>query len=116
MSQTYFMMKLLLVAMCLILMACNDGASAGPAGASVPTEANRRIRSRPFLRVSPRTIGQYARFKPDLGDFIVDDDDFFELNKRQNSDDYGHLRFGKREDFDDYGHLRYGRSGDSSRR
>lgn len=44
---------------------------------------------------------------------LVDDDDLFELSKRQTSDDYGHLRFGKRgeEPFDDYGHMRFGRSG-----
>lgn len=43
----------------------------------------------------------------------MDDDDFFELPKRQASDDYGHMRFGKRGDetFDDYGHMRFGRSG-----
>lgn len=44
--------------------------------------------------------------------FPVDEDDLFELPKRQTSDDYGHLRFGKRgEQFDDYGHMRFGRSG-----
>lgn len=47
--------------------------------------------------------------------FAVDDDDLFELPKRQTSDDYGHLRFGKRgeESFDDYGHMRFGRGGDN---
>ncbi|XP_053973397.1 uncharacterized protein LOC128888258 [Hylaeus anthracinus] len=38
-----------------------------------------------------------------------EDDDFLDLNKRQEFDDYGHMRFGKREHFDDYGHLRFGR-------
>lgn len=38
-----------------------------------------------------------------------EDDDFLDLNKRQQFDDYGHMRFGKREQFDDYGHMRFGR-------
>ncbi|KAJ3654411.1 hypothetical protein Zmor_013601 [Zophobas morio] len=73
-----------------------------------------RTRGRPFARLGSRGSGQYARIKPEpFGEFIVDDDDLFELSKRQTSDDYGHLRFGKRgeETFDDYGHMRFGRSG-----
>ncbi|CAG9837077.1 unnamed protein product [Diabrotica balteata] len=60
---------------------------------------------------------QYAKIKPEpfVSDFIVDEDDFLELPKRQqSSDDYGHLRFGRRngEDIsDDYGHMRFGRGG-----
>ncbi|XP_076636685.1 drosulfakinin [Colletes latitarsis] len=38
-----------------------------------------------------------------------EDNDFVDLNKRQQFDDYGHMRFGKREQFDDYGHMRFGR-------
>ncbi|EFA04708.1 drosulfakinins [Tribolium castaneum] len=71
-----------------------------------------RLRARPFARLTPRT--QYSRIKAEpFNEFIVDDDDLFELSKRQTSDDYGHLRFGKRgeEPFDDYGHMRFGRSG-----
>nr|CAD7394294.1 unnamed protein product [Timema cristinae] len=45
-----------------------------------------------------------------MSDFLIDDEDVIDLNKRQ-SDDYGHMRFGKRgEQFDDYGHMRFGRS------
>ncbi|XP_017763111.1 PREDICTED: callisulfakinin [Eufriesea mexicana] len=39
-----------------------------------------------------------------------EDEDSVDLNKRQQFDDYGHMRFGKREQFDDYGHMRFGRS------
>jgi len=51
--------------------------------------------------------------------FFLDDDDIFELSKRQQkqavSDDYGHLRFGRNNEmFDDYGHLRFGRNGESN--
>ncbi|KAE8744395.1 Sulfakinin [Frankliniella occidentalis] len=47
---------------------------------------------------------------------IMDDDEdaLFEANKRQMSDDYGHMRFGKRgggdNDFPEYGHMRFGRA------
>lgn len=46
---------------------------------------------------------------------VLDDDDesLFEANKRQMSDDYGHMRFGKRggeNDFAEYGHMRFGRA------
>nr|CAD7569749.1 unnamed protein product [Timema californicum] len=45
-----------------------------------------------------------------MSDFLIDDEDVIDFNKRQ-SDDYGHMRFGKRgEQFDDYGHMRFGRS------
>jgi len=44
--------------------------------------------------------------------FPVGDEDTI-MQKRQQYDDYGHMRFGKRggktNDFDDYGHLRFGR-------
>lgn len=48
-------------------------------------------------------------------DALDDDDDaLFEANKRQMSDDYGHMRFGKRgggdNDFAEYGHMRFGRA------
>lgn len=43
-------------------------------------------------------------------DILGDDDDLTEINKRQLSDDYGHMRFGKRDQFDDYGHMRFGRN------
>ncbi|CAG9863328.1 unnamed protein product [Phyllotreta striolata] len=70
---------------------------------------------RPALERYPR-YPHYARIKtePLIGEF-VDEDDFLELSKRQqSSDDYGHLRFGRRngeELSDDYGHMRFGRSG-----
>ncbi|RZB38975.1 hypothetical protein BDFB_002382 [Asbolus verrucosus] len=86
-------------------------ASAAPG--NVNNLDSHRPRNRPF-RFAPRAVGQYARIKSEpFNDFIVDDDDLFELSKRQTSDDYGHLRFGKRgeEAFDDYGHMRFGRSG-----
>ncbi|KOX81045.1 hypothetical protein WN51_09970, partial [Melipona quadrifasciata] len=41
---------------------------------------------------------------------LVEDDDIVDLNKRQQFDDYGHMRFGKREQFEDYGHMRFGRN------
>ncbi|XP_034230796.1 uncharacterized protein LOC117639338 [Thrips palmi] len=46
---------------------------------------------------------------------VLDDDEesLFEANKRQMSDDYGHMRFGKRggeNDFAEYGHMRFGRA------
>ena len=52
-------------------------------------------------------------FQIDPSDLLLDEDDaILELNKRQLSDDYGHMRFGKRApaEFDDYGHMRFGRS------
>nr|QXU63184.1 sulfakinin [Dendroctonus armandi] len=63
----------------------------------------------------PYRVVQYRRLKPHaiMNDFEEDDDDVFNLSKRQqtNSDDYGHLRFGKREEqVDDYGHMRFGRN------
>ncbi|XP_076236800.1 drosulfakinin [Calliopsis andreniformis] len=69
---------------------------------------------------APDFIGNmYRRFRsrPLPRGYIVEnrlneDDDFLDLNKRQNFDDYGHMRFGKREQFDDYGHMRFGRSHD----
>ncbi|XP_033228349.1 drosulfakinins [Belonocnema kinseyi] len=40
-----------------------------------------------------------------------EDEDIPHPNKRQNFDDYGHMRFGKRDQFEDYdGHLRFGRN------
>ncbi|XP_076176452.1 drosulfakinin [Ptiloglossa arizonensis] len=57
----------------------------------------RKFRSRPLLR-------GYIVESP-----FSEDDDFLDLNKRQQFDDYGHMRFGKREQFDDYGHMRFGR-------
>lgn len=44
---------------------------------------------------------------------LADDDDdevANVMNKRQQFDDYGHMRFGKRQRYDDYGHLRFGRN------
>lgn len=45
-----------------------------------------------------------------MENLLLEEDDFTDLNKRQQFDDYGHLRFGKREQFEDYGHMRFGRS------
>ncbi|XP_076766151.1 drosulfakinin [Xylocopa sonorina] len=60
-------------------------------------DVHRRFRNHPLLR---------GYIVEDLGE----DNDFVDLNKRQQFDDYGHMRFGKREQFDDYGHMRFGRS------
>ncbi|KOC62825.1 Drosulfakinin [Habropoda laboriosa] len=59
---------------------------------------HRRFRSRPLLR-------GYT-----VENLLGEDDDFLDINKRQQFDDYGHMRFGKREHFDDYGHMRFGRN------
>ncbi|KAK2583228.1 hypothetical protein KPH14_009246 [Odynerus spinipes] len=40
-----------------------------------------------------------------IDDTYGGDDDILDLNKRQQFDDYGHMRFGKRDRFDDYGHM-----------
>ncbi|CAD1474980.1 unnamed protein product, partial [Heterotrigona itama] len=61
------------------------------------TNVRRRFRSRPLLRGY------------NMENFLVEDDDIVDLNKRQ-FDDYGHMRFGKREQFEDYGHMRFGRN------
>ncbi|XP_022919257.1 drosulfakinins [Onthophagus taurus] len=82
---------------------------ANPSGNNI--ESNRLPRPKPFVRLTPKNV--YSRLKPDLTDFIVDDDEFTEMLKRQTADDYGHLRFGKRE-FDDYGHMRFGRRNSDS--
>ncbi|XP_016922928.3 uncharacterized protein LOC108004484 [Apis cerana] len=58
----------------------------------------RKFRNRPLLR-------EY-----NVENLLLEEDDFTDLNKRQQFDDYGHLRFGKREQFEDYGHMRFGRS------
>nr|QHB80571.1 sulfakinin [Carabus violaceus] len=71
-------------------------------------ENNHLTRNR-AVRFSPRLGSQYARSRQEPAVDFLDDDDLFDLTKRQ-SDDYGHMRFGKRE-FDDYGHMRFGRSG-----
>lgn len=51
---------------------------------------------------------QYARM-PVSNDFLFDEKDEV-VGKRQEFDDYGHMRFGKRgEESDDYGHMRFGK-------
>ncbi|XP_046734083.1 uncharacterized protein LOC124404187 [Diprion similis] len=65
------------------------------------SNVNRRFYGRPLFP------GRYPTV-----DILGDDEDITELNKRQLSDDYGHMRFGKREQFDDYGHMRFGRNHD----
>ncbi|CAG9767660.1 unnamed protein product [Ceutorhynchus assimilis] len=86
---------------------------------SAPTHGNMEnsgSRSRGFSRYYSRGVpyGPAKNTDTFLNEFN-DDDDIFDLSKRQhspNSDDYGHLRFGKRdEQFDDYGHMRFGRNG-----
>ncbi|KAF3426925.1 hypothetical protein E2986_12681 [Frieseomelitta varia] len=62
------------------------------------TNVRRRLRSRPLLRGY------------NIENLLVEDDDIVDLNKRQQFDDYGHMRFGKREQFEDYGHMRFGRN------
>lgn len=45
-------------------------------------------------------------------DLVGEDEDSLQLSKRQQLDDYGHMRFGKRSNGDDeeYGHSRFGRN------
>ncbi|KZC08197.1 PREDICTED: uncharacterized protein LOC107186369 [Dufourea novaeangliae] len=71
----------------------------GKCGAAPELVSNiyRKFRSRPLLR------------RNTVENPFGEDEDFFNLNKRQHFDDYGHMRFGKREQFDDYGHMRFGR-------
>lgn len=47
-----------------------------------------------------------------MEDLMGEDEDNLRLSKRQNLDDYGHMRFGKRSngDNDEYGRPRFGRS------
>lgn len=93
-----------------LLLVYGTLSDAAPNNVNPIAETAHRVRStRPFLRVGGRSNGQYGRLK-ELTDFI-DDEDLFDLSKRQASDDYGHLRFGKRDEFDDYGHMRFGRNG-----
>ncbi|XP_019873919.1 uncharacterized protein LOC109602040 [Aethina tumida] len=81
--------------------------------AHVPSADLHRVRARPINRFNKPLLNQLARIKEPVDAFIVDEDDLFDLAKRQTSEDYGHLRFGKRdEQFDDYGHMRFGRGGD----
>lgn len=45
-------------------------------------------------------------------DLVGEDEDNLRLSKRQQLDDYGHMRFGKRSNDEDekYAYLRYGRN------
>lgn len=45
-------------------------------------------------------------------DLVGEDEDNLRLSKRQQLDDYGHMRFGKRSNNEDeeYGHLRFGKN------
>jgi len=45
-------------------------------------------------------------------DLVGEDEDNLRLSKRQQLDDYGHMRFGKRSNDEDeeYGHPRFGRN------
>lgn len=47
-----------------------------------------------------------------IEDLVGEDEDNLQLSKRQQLDDYGHMRFGKRSNGDDeeYGHSRLGRN------
>ncbi|XP_012255947.2 callisulfakinin [Athalia rosae] len=65
------------------------------------SNANRRFYGHPLFP------GRYP-----VVDILGEDEEITELNKRQLSDDYGHMRFGKRDQFDDYGHMRFGRNHD----
>ncbi|KAH1014010.1 hypothetical protein HUJ04_002915 [Dendroctonus ponderosae] len=103
----------LIIAICFFLILCQMNhiiAESSNGNVELP-------RNRPSgLLKYPYRLVQYRRLKPHaiINDFDEDDDDVFNLSKRQqtNSDDYGHLRFGKREEqFDDYGHMRFGRNG-----
>ncbi|XP_043274514.1 uncharacterized protein Dsk [Venturia canescens] len=64
--------------------------------------------------IAPNLHRRFRNRLPSRGysgdEFVVEDEDSMELNKRQLFDDYGHMRFGKRDRFDDYGHMRFGRN------
>nr|CAD7207579.1 unnamed protein product [Timema douglasi] len=97
------------------LSSLESATSNGVSGGS----SQRRVRGCSLL-ISPHKSGpqQFMRAHlrpiespPDMmSDFLIDDEDVIDFNKRQ-SDDYGHMRFGKRgEQLDDYGHMRFGHS------
>ncbi|KAL0115517.1 hypothetical protein PUN28_010796 [Cardiocondyla obscurior] len=47
----------------------------------------------------------------DMEDLVGEDEDSLRFSKRQQLDDYGHMRFGKRSNEDDkYGYPRFGRN------
>lgn len=48
-----------------------------------------------------------------IENLLVDHDDFVDfVSKRQQFDDYGHMKFGKREQFEDYDYMRFGKRHD----
>lgn len=48
-----------------------------------------------------------------IENLLVDHDDLVDfVSKRQQFDDYGHMKFGKREQFEDYGYMRFGKRHD----
>uniref|UniRef100_UPI00143A07FF uncharacterized protein LOC117158064 n=1 Tax=Bombus vancouverensis nearcticus TaxID=2705178 RepID=UPI00143A07FF len=48
-----------------------------------------------------------------LQNLLVDHDDFVDfVSKRQQFDDYGHMKLEKREQFEDYGYMRFGKRHD----
>lgn len=72
------------------------------------TGVHRNLGSHPHIR-------GYAveSFMKDLvEDLVGEDEDNLRLSKRQQLDDYGHMRFGKRSNGDDeeFGHPRFGRN------
>ncbi|XP_033309302.1 drosulfakinins, partial [Bombus bifarius] len=45
-----------------------------------------------------------------IENLLVDHDDFIDfVSKRQQFDDYGHMKLEKREQFEDYGYMRFGK-------
>ncbi|KAF2881883.1 hypothetical protein ILUMI_24288 [Ignelater luminosus] len=111
MSSIRILTGILIILSAFILLLHQKQHIQGVSAATVNMENNHRPH-RPVPRVAARLPVHYSKIRTEsLSDFL-DDDDLFDLSKRQVADDYGHLRFGKRgEDFDDYGHLRFGRSG-----
>ncbi|XP_076475242.1 drosulfakinin, partial [Bombus vancouverensis nearcticus] len=48
-----------------------------------------------------------------IENLLVDHDDFIDfVSKRQQFDDYGHMKLEKREQFEDYGYMRFGKRHD----
>ncbi|XP_033358081.1 callisulfakinin, partial [Bombus vosnesenskii] len=60
-------------------------------------------------------LEQRVRGKPVINEYnienlLVDHDDFVDfVSKRQQFDDYGHMKLEKREQFEDYGYMRFGK-------
>jgi len=82
-------------------------------GSAAGAASNRKVRilnSNPGLVRLFRLLSRSNGLSPDDEDVFGGEDESY-FQKRQQYDDYGHMRFGKRnpKDFDDYGHMRFGR-------